>query len=107
LVVLAVGKCLGAVMVLSAVTYLCEQFESKTQGQSPPVLATPNLPPGFSHGLDLEPDQVVRHPAFGQGRVVAVRGAGAEAQAEIEFVSLVGVKRLMLKYAPLRLIGSS
>jgi DNA helicase-2/ATP-dependent DNA helicase PcrA len=38
---------------------------------------------------------------FGLGRVVAVRGDGDKAQAEIDFGGEHGTKRLLLRYAPL------
>jgi DNA helicase II / ATP-dependent DNA helicase PcrA len=49
----------------------------------------------------LEPGDRVTHDVFGLGRVVAVRGEADKAQAEIDFGGDHGVKRLLLRYAPL------
>lgn len=48
----------------------------------------------------LKPGDRVLHSTFGLGRVVTVRGADDKAQAEVDFGS-GGVKRLLLKVAPL------
>jgi DNA helicase II / ATP-dependent DNA helicase PcrA len=42
----------------------------------------------------------VTHDAFGLGKVVALRGADSSAEADVDFGSDVGVKRLLLRYAP-------
>jgi DNA helicase-2/ATP-dependent DNA helicase PcrA len=47
----------------------------------------------------LDPGDRVTHDAWGLGTVVATRGAGDGAQAQIDFGS-AGVKWLMLRYAP-------
>jgi DNA helicase-2/ATP-dependent DNA helicase PcrA len=44
----------------------------------------------------------VTHDAWGMGRVVDTRGAGEGVQAQIDFGGDVGVKWLMLRYAPLQ-----
>ena len=44
----------------------------------------------------------VTHDAWGLGRVVGTRGAGEGAQAQIDFGGDVGVKWLMLRYAPVQ-----
>ena len=49
----------------------------------------------------LESGDRVSHDVFGLGRVVAVRGDGDKAQAEIDFGGEHGMKRLLLRYAPL------
>jgi DNA helicase-2/ATP-dependent DNA helicase PcrA len=49
----------------------------------------------------LSPGDRVTHDAFGMGTVVAVRGADASAEAEVDFGEEVGRKRLLLRYAPL------
>jgi DNA helicase-2/ATP-dependent DNA helicase PcrA len=49
----------------------------------------------------LEPGDRVTHDVFGLGRVVAVRGEADKAQAEVDFGGEHGVKRLLLRYAPL------
>jgi DNA helicase-2/ATP-dependent DNA helicase PcrA len=49
----------------------------------------------------LESGDRVSHDVFGLGRVVGVRGDGDKAQAEIDFGGEHGMKRLLLRYAPL------
>ena len=49
--------------------------------------------------VSLEPGDRVSHDTFGLGTVVAARGAGERAEADIDFGSN-GVKRLLLRYAP-------
>lgn len=43
----------------------------------------------------------VSHDSFGLGRVVEVLGEGERAQADVDFGGDSGVKRLLLRYAPL------
>ena len=57
--------------------------------------------PGLRPIPQLAPGDRVTHDAFGMGRVVAVRGAAESAEAEVDFGSDVGSKRLLLRYAPL------
>jgi DNA helicase-2/ATP-dependent DNA helicase PcrA len=49
----------------------------------------------------LSPGDRVTHDAFGMGKVVAVRGQDASAEAEVDFGDEVGRKRLLLRYAPI------
>ncbi|WP_370246729.1 DNA helicase PcrA [Nocardioides sp.] len=51
----------------------------------------------------LEPGDRVTHDTFGLGTVVAVQGEGERASASIDFGS-EGVKRLLLRYAPVEKI---
>jgi DNA helicase-2/ATP-dependent DNA helicase PcrA len=62
---------------------------------------------GRSAGTGLRPipaltvgDQVT-HDAFGLGKVIALRGAEAQAEADVDFGADVGLKRLLLRYAPI------
>jgi len=57
--------------------------------------------PGLRPILNLSPGDRVSHDSFGLGRVVAVRGVAEQAEAEVDFGSDVGIKRLLLRYAPL------
>ena len=57
--------------------------------------------PGLRPILELAPGDRVTHDAFGLGRVVAVRGEADSTEAEVDFGSSVGSKRLLLRYAPL------
>ncbi|WP_304051058.1 3'-5' exonuclease, partial [Jatrophihabitans endophyticus] len=50
----------------------------------------------------LEPGDRVTHDSFGMGTVVATRGAGEGAQAQIDFGGDTGTKWLMLRYAPVQ-----
>jgi DNA helicase-2/ATP-dependent DNA helicase PcrA len=47
----------------------------------------------------LDPGDRVAHDAFGLGTVVAVDGVGERSVASVDFGSQ-GVKRLLLRYAP-------
>jgi DNA helicase-2/ATP-dependent DNA helicase PcrA len=49
--------------------------------------------------IHLEPGDRVTHDAFGLGTVVRVEGAGERAVAHVDFRD-EGVKRLLLRYAP-------
>jgi DNA helicase-2/ATP-dependent DNA helicase PcrA len=53
--------------------------------------------------ISLNPGDRVVHDTFGMGTVVVVRGEGQQAQADIDFGS-EGVKRLLLRYAPVEKI---
>lgn len=53
---------------------------------------------------DLRPGDRVEHPKFGAGTVVTVKGSGSEAAATVAFPGL-GVKDLILAYAPLKKLG--
>jgi DNA helicase-2/ATP-dependent DNA helicase PcrA len=57
--------------------------------------------PGLRPIPALSPGDRVTHDAFGVGRVVTVRGQAETAEAEVDFGSEVGSKRLLLRYAPL------
>ena len=57
--------------------------------------------PGLRPIPSLSPGDRVTHDAFGLGRVVAVRGQAESTEAEVDFGSEVGSKRLLLRYAPL------
>lgn len=55
------------------------------------------------HG-EIVPGVRVEHQQFGEGKVLATEGAGAQAKAVVFFRS-VGQKKLVLKYARLQVIG--
>jgi DNA helicase II / ATP-dependent DNA helicase PcrA len=48
----------------------------------------------------LSPGDRITHDSFGLGTVVAVDGAGERAAASVDFGGDYGVKRLVLRYAP-------
>ncbi len=54
--------------------------------------------------IELAAGDTVHHERWGEGVVLAVRGAGAEAEATVRFEG-AGEKRLLLAYAPLRKVG--
>ena len=55
--------------------------------------------PGNRPVVHLEPGDRVTHDTFGMGTVVSVEGVGERAVASVDFRS-EGVKRLLLRYAP-------
>jgi DNA helicase-2/ATP-dependent DNA helicase PcrA len=50
--------------------------------------------------MQLNPGERVRHPKWGEGKIVNIVGAGGDGLVTIDFPN-VGQKMLMLKYAPL------
>ncbi|GAA2634483.1 DNA helicase PcrA [Actinomadura fulvescens] len=66
------------------------RMASRPGVQSPGNRAVPSLAPGDK----------VTHDAFGLGTVVTVDGAGEKAAASVDFGGEYGVKRLILRYAP-------
>ncbi|MFC0038062.1 DNA helicase PcrA [Actinomadura rayongensis] len=56
--------------------------------------------PGNRAVPSLAPGDKVTHDAFGLGTVVAVDGAGDKAAASVDFGGEYGVKRLVLRFAP-------
>jgi DNA helicase-2/ATP-dependent DNA helicase PcrA len=57
--------------------------------------------PGNRPAIALAAGDRVTHDSFGLGTVVRVEGEGEKAMAHVDFGSEVGVKRLLLRYAPL------
>lgn len=49
---------------------------------------------------------VVEHGRFGIGTVIAVEGEGLDAVARVSFGAQKSLKRIQLRYAPMRKIGS-
>jgi DNA helicase-2/ATP-dependent DNA helicase PcrA len=83
-------------------------YRASPRASAQEALASSRLARGGVHGgvgnraiPALEVDDRVTHDAWGMGKVVATRGAGDGAQAQIDFGSS-GVKWLMLRYAPLQ-----
>jgi DNA helicase-2/ATP-dependent DNA helicase PcrA len=56
--------------------------------------------PGSRPVPSLSAGDKVTHDSFGLGTVVAVDGAGEKSAATIDFGGDYGVKRLILRYAP-------
>ncbi len=57
--------------------------------------------PGKPHPCGLGTGDVVRHSRFGQGRILSVRGHGAQTRAQVQF-NVHGVKTLIVEYANLQ-----
>ena len=74
---------------------------SAVQSRYEPARRTPSV--SDKPLIHLEPGDRVVHDSFGMGTVVAVRGADQQAQAEVDFGSN-GLKRLLVRYAPLEKI---
>jgi DNA helicase-2/ATP-dependent DNA helicase PcrA len=55
--------------------------------------------------VSLAPGDRVLHDSFGMGNVVAVQGHGDQAVASVDFGSN-GVKRLLLRYAPVEKLSA-
>ena len=51
----------------------------------------------------IQAGTIVRHPKFGEGEVLAIRGMGDGATCDITFRG-VGTKTLMLRFAPLEIL---
>ncbi|HUR15013.1 MAG TPA: DNA helicase PcrA [Mycobacteriales bacterium] len=64
------------------------------------VMASARKAPGLRAVPHLEVGDRVTHDAFGLGTVTATRGAGEQAQAEVDFGGTTGAKWLLLRYAP-------
>jgi DNA helicase-2/ATP-dependent DNA helicase PcrA len=62
----------------------------------------PQNAPVISHKirLELEPGDLVQHSSFGEGVVISCFPSGADHEVTVEF-GKVGMKRLLLEYAPL------
>ena len=56
----------------------------------------------FETGITV--GNIVEHTKFGKGEVISLDGKGANKKAEIKFAT-VGVKKLLLQFAKLRIIG--
>jgi DNA helicase-2/ATP-dependent DNA helicase PcrA len=52
--------------------------------------------------LSLAPGDTVTHDNYGLGTVVSMSGSGADTEAMIDFGAELGVKHLVLGYAPLK-----
>ena len=76
-----------------------------TRGGEPAVARLAARPgvraPGNRPAISLTAGERVTHDVFGLGTVVRVDGEGDKAQAHVDFGGETGVKRLLLRYAPL------
>ncbi|HEY7719028.1 MAG TPA: DNA helicase PcrA [Pedococcus sp.] len=76
-----------------------------SRGQAPAVARLGSRPgvrsPGNRPVIGLASGDRVTHDSFGLGTVVRVEGEGDKAMAHVDFGTETGVKRLLLRYAPL------
>jgi len=70
--------------------------------------AAPRSDPGVHYEFEEEetirPGRIVQHPTFGRGKVVKAEGYGESLMLEIMFQG-IGIKKIMAKYARLKVIG--
>ena len=71
--------------------------------------STESAPDGVHYEWDndhasLRPGRIVQHPTFGRGKIVSAEGYGESMRLEIMFTG-VGVKKIMAKYARLKVVG--
>ena len=52
----------------------------------------------------LRPGRIVQHPTFGRGKIIRAEGFGESLQLEIMFTG-IGIKKIMAKYARLKVVG--
>ncbi|MDT0213386.1 DNA helicase PcrA [Rothia sp. ARF10] len=75
------------------------------RGQRPAVASLAARPgvrsPGNRPIIPLSPGDKVTHDTFGLGTVVRTMGEGDKTQAEVDFGGDTGVKRFLLRFAPL------
>jgi DNA helicase-2/ATP-dependent DNA helicase PcrA len=76
-----------------------------SRGSAPAVARLAARPgvrsPGNRKVISLDAGDRVTHDSFGLGTVVRVEGNGDKAMAHVDFGADTGVKRLLLRYAPL------
>ena len=52
----------------------------------------------------MRPGRLVEHPTFGRGKILKAEGFGDSLRLEVMFSGL-GVKKIMAKYARLKVVG--
>ncbi|HEY3268135.1 MAG TPA: DNA helicase PcrA [Armatimonadota bacterium] len=78
---------------------LWEQMQQRSVSGPPPAPSPRPTP-----ATPFKPGRKVKHAKFGEGTVVDVKGAGDDLQVTVAFPE-AGVRKLMLAYAKLELIG--
>ena len=58
----------------------------------------------YEGGEIMSIGRIVQHPTFGRGKIVKVEGSGESLLLEIFFTGL-GTKKIMAKYAKLKIVG--
>jgi len=84
-----------------------EKFQISTPKNLKPVSKSPNSNRDGNTNLfdnKLVVGNLVKHLRFGNGKVVKIEGAGTDTKAEINFEN-GGVKKLLLRFAKLEIIG--
>lgn len=89
-------------LVLPAVVYLVEVYQRSAESGSAPVMVSSSSE--FEKGISLSIGDHVEHSVFGQGDVEELTGLGSKQVAIVNFGSTHGPKRLVVRYAPLRVI---
>ena len=90
-------------VIVSAQRYRSDRAERFAPVAKPAPPTTPQ-----PHANDaIWVDDIVRHPAFGVGRVTYVDGDGEKRELEINFGDQVGTKYLAAKWAPLTIVKAA
>lgn len=90
-------------LVLPAVIYLVEAYERSAENGPAPALVA--VSPGeFQKGLVLRVGDRIEHSTFGRGDVEVLAGPDDKRVATVDFGDVLGQKRLVVRYAPLRVI---
>ena len=79
-----------------------EKFKISTPKNLKPVAKTGGNTNLFDSKLVV--GNIVKHIRFGKGEVVKIEGVGSDIKAEIKF-EVGGVKKLLLRFAKLEVIG--
>ncbi|MCP4705333.1 MAG: ATP-binding domain-containing protein, partial [candidate division Zixibacteria bacterium] len=79
-------------------------YQSHPKPQQPKATVKTGVYYEYEEEEVLRPGCIVQHPTFGRGKVINVEGAGESLRLEIFFTG-VGQKRIMAKFARLKVIG--
>ncbi|MFV0564212.1 MAG: ATP-dependent helicase [Flavobacteriaceae bacterium] len=80
-----------------------EKFQVTTPKNLKPMAASPKPESVNLFDTNLVVGNTVKHLRFGTGEVLKIEGAGADIKAEIKFAQ--GIKKLLLRFAKLEVIG--
>lgn len=76
------------------------QFRTERRSETEEIVYDGDTP-FVDDDAPFQPGDLVRHESFGRGKVLELSGYGENLHAKVKF-HLVGVKRLSLKYAPIK-----
>ncbi len=83
-------------------------FEREPVGTTGNLFSKPAQKTGVYYEYEehavFRPGKMVEHPTFGRGRITSVDGLGESLRLEISFTG-VGTKKIMAKFAKLRVVG--